>query len=111
MNDSLQLYFKSPADITYTTDKKELKKVIRKEKFKLKDSVLVYGKINEPPFEYFVTISKNHKQNYPKELVVFDTLINNQTIHFVGNSLAENSKKTLEIDLKNIFKNNFIKLP
>lgn len=26
VNDSLQLYFKSPADITYTSDKKELKK-------------------------------------------------------------------------------------
>lgn len=104
VNDSLQLYFKSPADITYTTDKKELKKVIRKEKFKLRDSVLVYGKTNDPPYEYFVTISKNHKQNYPKDLVVFDTLINNKTIQFIGNPLTKNSKKTLEIDLKNIFK-------
>lgn len=104
VNDSLQLYFKSPADITYTTDKKELKKVIRKEKFKLRDSVLVYGKTNDPPYEYFVTISKNHKQDYPKDLVVFDTLINNQTIQFIGNPLTKDSKKTLEIDLNTIFK-------
>lgn len=104
VNDSLQLYYKSPDDIKYTTNKKELKKVIRKEKFKLGDSVLVYGKTNDPPYEYFVTISKNHKQNYPNYLIVFDTLINNQTIKFVGNPLTENSKKTLEIDLKNIFK-------
>jgi hypothetical protein len=104
VNDSLQLYFKSPADITYTTDKKELKKVIRNANFKIKDSVLVYGKTNEPPYEYFVTISKNNNQDYPKNLIVFDTLIDNQTIRFIGNPLTDNSNRTLEIDLKNIFK-------
>lgn len=104
INDTLQIYFKSPADITYTTDKKELKKIIRKAKFKLSDNVLAYGKTNEPPYEYFVTISKNKKHNYSKNLVVFDTLIKNQTIQFIGNPLTKSSKKTLEIDLKNIFK-------
>ncbi|QDO94621.1 hypothetical protein FNB79_11835 [Formosa sediminum] len=104
INDSLQLYFKTPADITYTTNKKKLKKIIRNEKFKLLDSVLVYGKTNDPPYEYFVTISKNSPQHYPKELVVFDTIINNQIIRFIGNSLSQNSKRTLEIDLNNIFK-------
>lgn len=104
VNDSLQLYFKSPADITYTTERKALKKVIRNADFKLKDSVLTYGKTNDPPYEYFVTVSKNHKQDYPENLVVFDTLINNKTIQFVGNPLAENSKRTLEIDLNTIFK-------
>ena len=104
VNDSLQLYFKSPADIIYTTDKKELKKVIRNTNFKIKDSVLVYGKTDEPPYEYFVTVSTNRKQNYPKNIVVFDTLINNHTIQFIGNPLTENSSRTLEIDLKNIFK-------
>ena len=104
VNDSLQLYFKTPADITYTTEKKELKKIIRNSNFKLKDNVLVYGKTNEPPYEYFVTISKNNKQDYPKNLIVFDTLIDNQTIQFIGNPLTENSKRSLEIDLKNIFK-------
>ncbi|KAB1070356.1 hypothetical protein F6U93_02040 [Tamlana haliotis] len=103
INDSLQLYFKSPADITYTTNKKELKKIIHNAKFKLLDSVLVYGRTNEPPYEYFVTVSKNKTQNYPKELVVYDTIINNQSIRFIGNSLGEISKSTLEIDLNNIF--------
>ncbi len=104
INDSLQLYFKTPADITYTTNKKELKKIIRNEKFKLLNNVLVYGKTNDPPYEYFVTISKNSPQNYPKELIVFDTIINSHVIRFIGNPLAQNSKKTLEIDLNNIFK-------
>ncbi|MEH6765761.1 MAG: hypothetical protein V7655_14750 [Aequorivita antarctica] len=104
INDSLQLYFKTPADITYTTNKKKLKKIIRNEKFKLLDSVLVYGKTNDPPYEYFVTISKNSPQHYPKELVVFDTIVNSQVIRFIGNSLSQNSKRTLEIDLNNIFK-------
>lgn len=108
VNDSLQLYFKSPADITYTTNKKELKKIIRKAKFKLKDSVLVYGKTDDPPYEYFVTVSENPKQNfkYPENLVLFDTLINNHLIQFIGNSLTSDSRKkrTLEIDLNNIYK-------
>jgi hypothetical protein len=104
INDSLQLYFKTPADITYITDRKKLKKVIRNEKFKLVDSVLVYGKTDDPPYEYFVTVSKNNTQNYPKELVILDTLINNKTIRFIGNSSEQNSKRTLEIDLNNIFK-------
>lgn len=102
VNDSLQMYFKSPADITYITNRKELKKIICKEKFKLKDSVLIYGKTNEPPYEYFVTISKNNNRNYAKELVILDTLINNKTIRFIGIPLTENSKNSLEIDLKNI---------
>lgn len=103
VNDSLQLYFKSPADISYTTDKNALKKIIRKASFKLIDSVLIYGKADDPPYEYFVTLSQQHKQNYPKKLIVFDTLINSQTITFIGNPLSENSASTLKIDLKNIF--------
>ena len=104
INDSLQIYFKSPADIIYTTDKNELKKIIKGEKFKLSDSVLVHGITDDPPYEYFVTTSKNNTQKYIKELVVFDTIIDNQTIQFIGNPLSENSKRTLEIDLENIFK-------
>lgn len=104
INDSLQLYFKTPADITYITDRKKLKKVIRNAKFNLVDSVLVYGKTDDPAYEYFVTISKKNTHNYPKELVVLDTLINNQTIRFIGNSLSQNSKVALEFDLKSMFK-------
>lgn len=103
-NDSLQLYFKTPADISYVTDTKELKKSIRNSKIKLADPVLIYGKTNDPPYEYFVTVSENKLSNYSKELVVFDTLVENQTIRFIGNALEKNAKKTLEIDLKNCFK-------
>ncbi|MCO6164075.1 hypothetical protein [Flavobacterium sp. NRK F7] len=103
-NDSLQLYFKTPADISYVTDTKELKKRIRNSKIKLADPVLIYGSTNDPPYEYFVTVSENKLSNYSKELVVFDTLVENQTIRFIGNALEKNAKKTLEIDLKNCFK-------
>lgn len=103
LNDSLQLSFKSSEDILYTQNRKELKKTINKGKFKLRDSVLVYGKTKDPDYEYFVTLSKNHNQKYPEHLVVFDTLINNQTLRFLGNPLTEKAKPTLEIELKNIF--------
>lgn len=104
VNDSLKLYFKTPGDITYTTDKEELKKIIRKGKIKPKDSVLVYGKSFDPPYEYFATVSENHKQNSTKHLVIFDTIINKKTIQFIGNPFAENSNNALRIDLENIFK-------
>ena len=103
INDSLQLYFKTPSDITYVTNKKELQKIIKNNTFKLKGDVLIYGKTDDPPYEYFVILPKNRKQKYPNNLVVFDTLINNQIIQFVGNSLSNNSQKSLEIDLKKIF--------
>lgn len=104
VNDSLKLYFKTPGDLTYTTDKEELKKIIRKGKIKPKDSVLVYGKSFDPPYEYFATVSENHKQNSTKHLVLFDTIINKKTIQFIGNPLAENSNNALRNDLENIFK-------
>ncbi len=104
LNPSLQLAIETTADINYTTDKKELRKIIRKAEFKLRDQVLIYGKTDEPPYEYFVTVSTNQKQPYPKNLIVFDTLINSNTIHFIGNSLHENSNRALGIDLKNIFR-------
>ena len=104
VNDSLKLYFKTPGDITYTTDKIELKKIIRKGKLKPKDSVLIYGKSNEPPYEYYITVSENHRQNNTKNLVIFDTIINKKTIQFIGNPLTKNSTSTLKIDLENIFK-------
>jgi hypothetical protein len=104
LNPSLEFAIETPADITYTTDKKELRKVIRKADFNLKDPVLIYGKTDEPPYEYFVTVSTNQKQPYPKNLIVFDTLINSSTIRFIGNPLHEDSNRALGIDLKNIFK-------
>lgn len=104
VNDSLQLYFKTPGDITYITDKVDLKRTIRKVKLKPKDSILVYGKSTDPPYEYFVTVSENHKQNNTKHSIIFDTIINKKTIQFIGNPLAKNSKNALKIDLENIFK-------
>ena len=104
VNDSLQLYFKTPGDITYSTDKNELKKIIRKGKIKPKDSVLVYGKSFDPPYEYCVTVSEKHKQNNTKHLVILDTIINKKTIQFIGNPLAKNSNNALKIDLESIFK-------
>jgi len=103
VNDSLHMYMKSPADIVYTTDRKELKKTIRRGKLKLKDNVIIYGKTDDPPYEYYVTLAEGDKRKYTSEPFVFDTLINDKTIRFIGNPLSANSKRSLEIDLTNIF--------
>ncbi|MCO6464254.1 MAG: hypothetical protein J5I52_08905 [Saprospiraceae bacterium] len=104
INDSLQLYFKSPADLIYTTDRKELKKVIRQAQFKIRDNVLVHGKTDDPPYEYFVALSNDKSRKYPTNLVVFDTVVNRHVLRFIGNPLVESSRRILTIDLFNIFK-------
>ncbi len=104
INEPLQLYFKSPGDIEYITETKKLRKILKKEAIKFNDSILVYGKTEDPPYEYFVTVSEINNSNYPSTFIVFDTILQNKTIRFIGKPLIESSKKTLQIDLKNIFK-------
>uniref|UniRef100_UPI00404AA46E hypothetical protein n=1 Tax=Flavobacterium sp. TaxID=239 RepID=UPI00404AA46E len=80
INDSLQLYFKSPADINYITNRNELKKILKKSTIKIKDSVLIYGQTNDPPYEYFVTISNKESYSIPQNIIHYDTLVNKKKI-------------------------------
>uniref|UniRef100_UPI004048C0E0 hypothetical protein n=1 Tax=Flavobacterium sp. TaxID=239 RepID=UPI004048C0E0 len=84
INDSLQLYFKSPADINYITNRNELKKILKKSTIKIKDSVLIYGQTNDPPYEYFVTISNKESYSIPQNIIHYDTLVNKKNIRFIG---------------------------
>lgn len=104
INDSLNLYFKTPGDIHYVTNKKDLKKVVKNTRYKLPKKVLAYGITDEPPYEFFVTISNREKFKLSNDLVTYDTLVSNQIIKFIGNSLSSYSRETLETDLYNIFK-------
>ncbi|MDX1472304.1 MAG: hypothetical protein R3213_12465, partial [Flavobacteriaceae bacterium] len=106
INDSLRLYFKTPADINYATDKKRLKDILEAKEFKIKEKVLVYGRTEDPPYEYFVTISKDKDRikPYPDQLIVLDTTVSGNTIQFIGNALSTQSKLNLENDLTTIFK-------
>src|SRR5688572_6944583 len=80
INEPLQLYFKSPGDIEYVTETKKLRKILKKEAIKFNDSILVYGKTEDPPYEYFVTVSEINNSNYPSTFIVFDTILQNKTI-------------------------------
>ncbi|MCK0178117.1 hypothetical protein MWU50_02330 [Flavobacteriaceae bacterium S0862] len=102
VNESLQLYFKTPADITYTKNRDKLKEIIRNEDFQLKGKVLIYGIAKEPSYSYYITVSNSKKHNYPKHLVVLDTTQNNQTIRFIGKPIDDKWKINLESDLKSI---------
>ena len=102
VNESLQLYFKTPADITYTKNRDKLKEIIRNEDFQIKGKVLIYGIAKEPTYSYYVTVSNSKKHNYPKHLVVLDTIQNNQTIRLIGKPLEDKWKRNLESDLKSI---------
>lgn len=104
INEPLQLYFKSPGDIEYVTQKQKLKKILKKQPIKFNDPVLVYGKENDHPYEYFVTVSEINNTSYPLSYIVFDTIIEQKSIRFIGRNLNNSLAEDLNIDLKNIFK-------
>lgn len=103
MNDSLQFHFKSPIDIVYTTDRNELKKILRKQKIKTQGEVLLYGITKTPPYEYVVTVSNTEAEQILDNRISFDTLIKDHTIQFIGKALEKDAQRSLEIDLKGIF--------
>ncbi|WP_162056172.1 hypothetical protein [Pontibacter pamirensis] len=103
INDSLQLYYKTPADIEYITDKKELRKALRKQKLRLEEDVLIYGKTDFPPYEYLVTTGSKSSFEKPAQAVTFDTLLHNRAIRFIGYPLAKGAISSLEADLESMF--------
>lgn len=102
INDSLRLYFKTPGDIDYTTDKRQLRKIIRKSPLQLKNPVLAYGKSNLPPYyEIFVTIGNNTDAKRSNTFQ-YDTVVSGKLIRFIGNPLSTSSL-SLRKDLENAY--------
>jgi hypothetical protein len=99
-NDSLELYFKSPADIKFVTENKELKQILKKNKSL--ESVLLYGITDE--YEIFIIHSSNLQLSFPDYKIQFDTIIENKKIFFLGHSIIDNTENILTADLSNIFK-------
>ena len=99
-NDSLELYFKSPADIEYTTNKKKLKKILKKNK-SLK-SVLIYGITDE--YEFFIIHSSDLDIIFPEYEIQFDTIIEDKKISFLGHTIIDNTENILKADLSDMFK-------
>lgn len=103
LNDSLQLYLKTPADIKYFTQKKVLRKALRKNHWQTPNEVLLYGKTDFPPYEYLVTVGNNTEHKREENLLVLDTLIADKTFHFIGKSTNEESAYSLSKDLTGVF--------
>ncbi|MFA5300305.1 MAG: hypothetical protein WC389_19130, partial [Lutibacter sp.] len=105
INDSLKTYFKTGGDFDFVTNRKTLKKVLRKNGHHFKNKVFVYGKTNIPPiYEYFITVGNNLKLEKPKQFVVFDTIIGSEKFSFLGKPLYKGENQSLKIDLNNTFK-------
>lgn len=104
INDSIQFSIKTPIDIEYVKDIKSLKKILKSQHTKIKDSVLIYGIAKDPEYEYFITISEKNNNTYPNSLIIFDTIINNKTYRFIGKPLNKNAIQSLNQDLEDIFK-------
>lgn len=102
INDPLQLYFKTPADIEYVSDRRRLKKIIRNTSVHLGDKVLVYGKSQLPPYyEFFVTVGNNNEQKI-HNVIEYDTAIAGKNIQFIGNPIG-NTSTSLKKDLRHAF--------
>lgn len=105
INDSLKTYFKTSGDFDFVTNRKTLKKVLRKNGYHFKNKVFLYGKTNIPPiYEYFISVGNNLKFEKPKQFVVFDTIIGSKKISFFGKPSINTASEDLLNDLKNTFK-------
>jgi hypothetical protein len=101
LNDSLKLHLISPADISYVTHKKGLRKALRKSKIRTQNEVLLFGKTDSPPYEYAVTVGASMKPESRKNLVLLDTIISGKAISFIGAS-GKAGNYSLNADLKNM---------
>jgi hypothetical protein len=104
VNDSLQTYFKTAGDFDFVTNRKELKKVLRKNDYQFKNKVLVYGKTNIPPiYEYFITHGENFENEKPRHYIVFDTIIGKEKFSFYGKPVDTGVTYSLNKDLQKTF--------
>lgn len=105
VNDSLQLYLKTPADIKHITDKKELSKLI-KHKERTYRNVLLYGKAAMDPFyEYFLILDNPAESSisFGENSIVLDTIISNHRVSLIGKSLDKDTIP-FQKDIKSIFR-------
>lgn len=98
-NTNLELSFNSPADIIYTSDRKELKAIIRKNKAFSVSNVLFHGVTRSPEYEFFVTISDSSNINEIANCIKFDTLIGNYNISFIGFAVNDRWENPMKSDL------------
>ena len=104
INDSLKTYLKTAGDFDFISDRKTLKKVLRKNSYHFKNKVFVYGKTNIPPiYEYYITIGNNLSFEKPKQYIVFDTIIGKEKFSFFGKPNKNEETKSLKIDLQRTF--------
>ena len=102
LNDSLQLHFISPADITYLTTKKSIKQAINQYQIKVSNEVLLLGTTISPNYQFLITMGSKKEQVNPKK-IVFDTVINGKEFHLIGNYQNKTDEQTVTADIKKIF--------
>lgn len=102
INDSLQLHFISPADITYLTTKKSIKQAINQYQIKVSNEVLLVGTAKSPNYQFLITMGSKKEQVNPKKLVL-DTVINGKEFHLIGNYQNKTDEQTVTADIKKIF--------
>ncbi len=101
-NDSLALYFNSPADITYANTTVTIKKNIKTSRFKTKNEVLFYGTTVDPAYHLIVTIGNQPEYKRSKQLNV-DTIVDHKLLHFITIS-DSNTLASAKVDLTKIVK-------
>jgi len=82
-NDSLSLYFNSPADITYANTSSAIKKKLKSSRFKSKNDILFYGTTTDPAYHVIITIGDQQESKSSKKVII-DTLLNGRSLHFIG---------------------------
>ncbi|MFA6277782.1 MAG: hypothetical protein WC622_13600 [Pedobacter sp.] len=101
-NDSLSLYFNSPADITYANTSSAIKKKLKSSRFKSKNAILFYGTTTDPAYHVVITIG-NQQESKSSRKVIVDTILNGISLHFIGLS-DPNAQIALKSDLDRMVK-------
>jgi hypothetical protein len=103
VNDSLQLYLKTPADILFIKDKKSIYKELKNNNLRFAN-ILVCGKAKyDPYYEFFITYNSNKLTFKNPAIIQFDTTINTQKYTLICLPLDDN-ETSYKVDSEFIFK-------
>ncbi|MEM7160894.1 MAG: hypothetical protein AAF487_00505 [Bacteroidota bacterium] len=100
INDSLQLYFQSPADIDYVEDQKILSIILRKQNVRTNEEILIFGQSSYPHYDFYLTVDTSSQTHPTNNWWKTDTIINGYSIRLYGRTLVEDAMRNMQADLK-----------
>lgn len=103
VNDSLEIGFESPADISYTAAVGKVKKATESYRKAIPGTVVAHGSTNTPSYEFFISTNDIPRRKSVQGYIHLDTLIGHTYYHFTGIPHDEKARIPLRADLQTIY--------